>query len=107
MIDDLIPLLTKPFNTYTAAEYKLYVSGLYSKPPKKEPKVRLKKMKPPYVWSVSPKKKQLKIKVNRNPMWLSDDEMMVISTESRIPLSRIFIIMKKNGIIVSTLDKQS
>ena len=92
------PLLTKPFNTYTPEDFKQYVRGLFNKPPKKEPKIRLKKQKPPFVWTLSPKKKQLSLTVNREPKWLSEDEMLIISNESKVPLNKIFLLMKRKGI---------
>ncbi len=100
--DEWTPLLTKPFNTYSPEDFKLYVRSLFNKPAKKVRTIKLKKQKPPFSWKLSPKKRTLSLTVNREPKWLSEGEMALISAQSGAPLSAIFITMKKKGIKVST-----
>ncbi len=97
--NEWVPLLSKPLNQFTPEDYKLYIKGLKREPPQKT--IRLKKQKPPFVWKITPKTKKLSLTVNRSPKWLSDDEMKVISKESGVPLSEIFLLTVKKNILIS------
>lgn len=98
----MIPLLSgKPFSEFSAAEFKLHVKSLYHKP---APRSGVKLAKP-FTWTKN-KKGTLVLRVNRDPQWLSEEEMKQISKESGTPLSEIFITLKKRGIKISTLEAE-
>lgn len=90
-----IPLLSKkPLSEFTPEEFKLHVNSL-----KTERRVRRKeiKIRPPFVAKLT-KTGKPQIKVNRDPKWLSESEMEEISRSLSVPLSDIFIYMKKRQI---------
>jgi hypothetical protein len=84
-----IPLLSaKPLDEWDAAEYHAYVRSMFNKPPKKERTVRIKKPKPPFVWSLTPKG-ALSLRFNRKPKYLTQLELNQISFESGFALNEI------------------
>jgi hypothetical protein len=83
------PLLSvKPLDEWTPDEYKEFIKAMYNKPAKKERVVRIKKPKPPFVWSLTPKG-ALSLRFNRKPKYLTALELNQISFESGFPLDEV------------------
>lgn len=99
---DWTPLLAhKPLNQFTPEDYKAYVRGMFSK---KEKKIREIKIKPPYVWKISPKKKSFSIKMNR--LWITKEEITKISRESGIEERIVWAkITEKKATIVDSEEQ--
>jgi len=103
--DDWIPLLSPmKLKDFTAEGFKSYVRGLFRKKAKKEKVIRLKKPKPPFVISLT-KKGNLSFKVNRDPKWLSAQEIEGIAKIYEKPVNEVWVLaMKKKIVIVPTKE---
>jgi hypothetical protein len=103
--EDWIPLLSPmKLKDFTAEGFKNYVRGLFRKKAKKEKVIRLKKPKPPFVISLT-KKGNLSFKVNRDPKWLSAQEIEGIAKIYEKPVNEVWVLaMKKKIVIVPTKE---
>jgi len=75
----------KPLNEFTPSDYKIYVRELFWKPPKRKAK---KKALTPFIWRKNAKGTLL-LKFNRP--WVSEEDLLLISKESGIPLNEVWI----------------
>lgn len=106
-MSEFIPLLSgKPLCQFTPAEYKAHVIALFFKREKKKRAGGGKKAKG-YAWSVT-KKGSLVVRVNRNPRWLSREEIDGIARDSGKPLNEVWlkVTQNKNPILISTEAEQ-
>lgn len=88
MRDDVIPLLSKkPFDEFTPKDYKEHIRSLFHK---REPRKATAKPKKPFLWRVNAKG-TLIIKVNREPKWLSREEIDLITKESGKPANEVWL----------------
>jgi hypothetical protein len=98
-----IPLLSqKPLDEFSPEDYHAYVRSMFNKPPKKERTVRIKKPKPPFVWSLTPKG-ALSLRFNRKPKYLTALELNQISFESGFPLDEVTAKAAKLKVEITTL----
>jgi hypothetical protein len=107
-LSDLIPLLgPRPFSDFTPEEYKTYVRSLYEKAAKKEKTIKLKKKQEPFVWKLTPKG-NLSLKVNRDPKWLSREEIEQIVRESKLPANEVWlkVLDKRSSIRISSQEEE-
>lgn len=95
--DRFIPLLSgKAFEEFTPSEFKAHVISLYHKP---EPKRAKPKEKKPYTFHVN-KKGTLSLRINREPKWLTAQEIESIVIGSGKSFIEVTEKLTKNKIEV-------
>lgn len=105
--DEWIPLLSgRDLKDFTPAEFKAYVRSLYLK---REPKrtATKKKPKPPFKWSLT-RSGKISIKVNREPKFLSPEEVDLIAKESAQPANEVWLYVldrRKRQIMIATQEE--
>lgn len=90
----MIPLLSgKPLSEFTPESFKAHVRSLYLKPEKKA------STKKPFIYRRT-KTGKLSLKVNRDPKWLTQAELDLITKETGIPANEVFLKVKAIGAAV-------
>ena len=101
------PLLSiKPLCMWTPEDFKTYVRSLYFKRNGKSKTIKLKK---PFTFRLNAKG-SLVLQVNREPKWLSREEVDSIAAATGLPLNDVWVkVLKKkvkNPITISTEEEQ-
>lgn len=100
---NFIPLLSgKDFNSFTPSEFKEHVRSLFSK----KTKTKAIKIKEPFTVRINAKG-GLVIKVNREPKWLSLEELDVIGKTTGFPANEVFLAVKKRKIQIATQEEMT
>lgn len=97
-------LLSRAIDSFSPAEYREFIRSLYKKWERRKPRAAVSKKKP--FIAKRTKTGKLQLKVNRDPRWLSEEEMQQISEATQIPLNEIFLKMQKDGVVVSDAEAQ-
>jgi len=103
-----IPLLSgRPLESFSAEEFKAYVRSMKNEPIRKTPKIRLKKQKPPFEAKLT-KTGKLSLKVNRDPKWLSAEEVDSIAHYIGWTKAQTWVAVcdKKRGVKISTKEAE-
>jgi hypothetical protein len=75
-------LSPKELLQFQPSEFKEYVRSLKGEPKRRTPTIKIKPPKPPFVWKIT-KTGKISVKVNREPKWLSREEIAQITLEEQ------------------------
>lgn len=78
----------RAFRDFAPKEFREHVRGLFFKPvrPKRE---SVKKAPKPFTWRVN-QKGTLCLRVNREPKWMTREEVEAIAKEAKLPLATVW-----------------
>lgn len=84
-------LAPKALSAFSPSEFKEYVRSLFfKKTPRRTKTIKLKKVKPPVVWSLT-KKGNLSVRIQRTPRWISREEVEAVVRESGLPYNEVWL----------------
>ncbi len=103
--EEWIPILAgRRLEDFSPEEFKSHVRGLKIEPPPK--KIRAIKLKKHIVWKLSPKKKSLSLKINRDPKWITREEIAKVARESGIEERLVWVKVAATKATVVSNEEQ-